>query len=366
MQQQIFGSNMTALTLKTEPPLVTLLGAGVRRNGRWLVRGVDFSVRRGEIVTLIGPNGSGKSTSAKMAIGVLSPDEGRVERQPGFRVGYVPQKLAVDWTMPLTVKRLMTLTMRLSDKEIAAVLDSVGIGHLAGAEVQHLSGGEFQRALLARAIARKPDLLVLDEPVQGVDFAGEIALYDLITSIRNSAGCGILLISHDLHVVMAETDTVICLNGHVCCRGTPAAVSRSPEYMRLFGAAAGRTLAVYSHHHDHTHLPDGRVRHDDGTITDHCHAGDGHHHDHGENAHAHAPTQHAGGVPHDHAGRDHLGHDHSHGPGDGKDGHGPPTHDAAHNHASHSHAGHSHASHDHVHAEHPTPKAVTAAETRDV
>lgn len=314
MQQQISGSDMTASTLKTEPPLVTLLGAGVRRNGRWLVRGVDFSVRRGEIVTLIGPNGSGKSTSAKMAIGVLSPDEGRVERQPGFSVGYVPQKLAVDWTMPLTVKRLMTLTMRLSDKEIAAVLDSVGIGHLAGAEVQHLSGGEFQRALLARAIARKPDLLVLDEPVQGVDFAGEIALYDLITSIRNSAGCGILLISHDLHVVMAETDTVICLNGHVCCRGTPAAVSRSPEYMRLFGAAAGRTLAVYSHHHDHTHLPDGRVRHEDGTITDHCHAGDGHHHDHvhGPEAHGHEGHGHEGDVhAHGHAAGGNHGHHHA-------------------------------------------------------
>ena len=357
MQQQISGSDMTALTLKTEPPLVTLLGAGVRRNGRWLVRGVDFSVRRGEIVTLIGPNGSGKSTSAKMAIGVLSPDEGRVERQPGFRVGYVPQKLTVDWTMPLTVKRLMTLTMRLSDKEIDAVLGSVGIGHLAGAEVQHLSGGEFQRALLARAIARKPDLLVLDEPVQGVDFAGEIALYDLITSIRNSAGCGILLISHDLHVVMAETDTVICLNGHVCCRGTPAAVSRSPEYMRLFGAAAGRTLAVYSHHHDHTHLPDGRVRHEDGTVTDHCHAGDGHHHDHGDGDQVHAQAEPAGHVSHDHA-----GHDHSHGPGDMKDVHGP----AAHDHASHDHAAHDHAAHDQAHGQGPMPKAVTAAEKRDV
>ncbi len=286
----------------TEPALVTLSNAGIRRNGRWLVRGVDFSVRRGEIVTLIGPNGSGKSTSAKMAIGVLNPDEGNVVRQPGFRVGYVPQKLSVDWTMPLTVKRLMTLTVRLTNEEIAAALESVGIGHLAGAEVQHLSGGEFQRALLARAIARKPDLLVLDEPVQGVDFSGEIALYDLITSIRNATGCGILLISHDLHVVMAETDTVICLNGHVCCRGTPAAVSRSPEYMRLFGATAGRTLAVYSHDHDHTHLPDGRVRHGDGTITDHCHPDDGHHHVH-DHGHRH---------DHHHHGDDHAHDDHHH------------------------------------------------------
>ncbi|MCL6708043.1 metal ABC transporter ATP-binding protein [Pseudomonas sp. R2.Fl] len=283
---------MTRFEASRKTPLVTLENAGIRRDGRWLVRGVDFSVSPGEIVTLIGPNGSGKSTSAKMAIGVLKPDEGRVERHRPFTVGYVPQKLAIDWTMPLTVRRLMTLTGKLSPAGIAASLEAVGIAHLADAEVQNLSGGEFQRALLARAIARKPDLLVLDEPVQGVDFAGEIALYDLITSIRDTTGCGILLISHDLHVVMASTDTVICLNGHICCRGTPEAVSRSPEYQALFGASAGRTLAVYNHHHDHTHLPDGKVLHADGSVTDHCHPDDGHHHDHGDHKHHH----------HDHAG----------------------------------------------------------------
>ncbi|MBN7805277.1 zinc ABC transporter ATP-binding protein ZnuC [Agrobacterium rosae] len=264
---------------RSDDNLVSLSNAGVQRNGRWLVRGVEFSVRRGEIVTLIGPNGSGKSTSAKMATGVLKPDEGSVSRISGLKVGYVPQKLSVDWTMPLTVYRLMTLTGQLPPREIDAALNATGIAHLAKAEVQHLSGGEFQRALLARAIARKPDLLVLDEPVQGVDFSGEIALYDLIKNIRNSTGCGILLISHDLHIVMAETDTVICLNGHICCRGTPQAVSQSPEYMRLFGGAAAKGLAIYSHQHDHTHLPDGRVQHADGSVTDHCHPEDGHHHD---------------------------------------------------------------------------------------
>lgn len=278
-------------------PLVSLNNVGIRRNGRWLVRGVDFSVSPGEIVTLIGPNGSGKSTSAKAAIGVLKPDEGRVERRSGLKVGYVPQKLAVDWTLPLTVRRLMTLTGPLADNEMMAALEAAGMAHMLNAEVQHLSGGEFQRALMARAIARKPDLLVLDEPVQGVDFSGEIALYDLIKQIRNTTGCGILLISHDLHVVMAETDTVICLNGHVCCRGTPQAVSQSPEYVRLFGSRAAQTLAVYSHHHDHTHLPDGRVQHADGSVTDHCHPEDGHHHDHDHS--------------HDH-GHDHDGHDHHH------------------------------------------------------
>ncbi|MDR9760661.1 metal ABC transporter ATP-binding protein [Rhizobium redzepovicii] len=280
-------------------PLVSLENVGVLRNGRWLVRGVEFSVSRGEIVTLIGPNGSGKSTSAKAAIGVLKPNEGRVKRLAGLKVGYVPQKLAIDWTLPLSVRRLMTLTGPLPERDMRAALEAAGIDHMLDAEVQHLSGGEFQRALMARAIARKPDLLVLDEPVQGVDFSGEIALYDLIKAIRNASGCGILLISHDLHVVMAETDTVICLNGHVCCRGTPEAVSRSPEYVRLFGSRAAQTLAVYSHHHDHTHLPDGRVQHADGSVTDHCHPDDGHHaHDHG---HDHA---------HDHDG--HHGHEHSH------------------------------------------------------
>lgn len=279
--------------------LVALSGVGVRRKGRWLVRGVEFSIAPGEIVTLIGPNGSGKSTTAKAAIGVMKPDEGRVARKPDLRVGYVPQKLSIDWTMPLTVDRLMTLTGPLKGREIDAALDATGIRHLARAEVQHLSGGEFQRALLARAIARKPDLLVLDEPVQGVDFSGEIALYELIMRIRDTTGCGILLISHDLHVVMAGTDTVICLNGHVCCRGTPHAVSASPEYFNLFGPTAARALAVYTHDHDHVHLPDGRVRHADGSITSHCYPEDGHHrHDH-DHDHDH-------GHSHDHA---HAGED---------------------------------------------------------
>ncbi|RFB91550.1 zinc ABC transporter ATP-binding protein [Rhizobium leguminosarum bv. trifolii] len=292
-------------------PLVSLENVGVLRNGRWLVRGVEFSVSRGEIVTLIGPNGSGKSTSAKAAIGVLTPNEGRVERLAGLKVGYVPQKLAIDWTLPLSVRRLMTLTGPLPERDMRAALEAAGIDHMLNAEVQHLSGGEFQRALMARAIARKPDLLVLDEPVQGVDFSGEIALYDLIKSIRNASGCGILLISHDLHVVMAETDTVICLNGHVCCRGTPEAVSRSPEYVRLFGSRAAQTLAVYSHHHDHTHLPDGRVQHADGTVTDHCQPAHGPDRDHELDGH-HAHDGHAHDHAHAHDHDDHHGDEHPH------------------------------------------------------
>lgn len=247
---------------------------GVRGTGRWLVEHVDLSVHRGEIVTLIGPNGSGKSTTAKVVTGVLKPDVGTVTRNEGLRIGYLPQKLNIDWTLPLSVERLMNLTGQYDRSTVERVLDSVGAAHLRTASVQSLSGGEFQRVLMARAIIGKPDLLVLDEPVQGVDFAGEVALYDLIGQIRDEVNCGILLISHDLHVVMAATDTVICLNGHICCQGTPERVLESPEYQNLFGPRAAQTLAVYNHHHDHTHLADGSVR---------AHE---HHHDHGDQSHA--------------------------------------------------------------------------------
>ncbi len=267
-------------------PLVRLRDVGVRRSGRWLTRHVDLDVRPGEIVTLIGPNGSGKTTTAKVAAGILTADEGRIEGRRGMRIGYVPQRIQIDWTLPMTVRRLMTLTGRYGRGEVDAALEAVGVADLADAEVQSLSGGEFQRALLARAMVRRPDLLILDEPVQGVDFTGEVTLYALIKRIRDETGCGILLISHDLHVVMAETDTVVCLNGHVCCRGTPQSVAENPEYQRLFGGRAAGALAVYRHQHDHTHLPDGRIRHADGSITD----GHAHHHEH---LHQHDHRDHA-------------------------------------------------------------------------
>lgn len=264
--------------IKNTDPLFKLDNAGIHQSGRWLVRGVSFSLEPGEIVTLIGPNGSGKSTTAKMALGIIKPNEGQITRRSELCVAYVPQKLSVDWTLPLTVRRFMSLTGHISETEASDAMAATGVSHLASESVRTLSGGEFQRVMLARAIARKPDLLVLDEPVQGVDFSGEILLYDLIKRIRDELGCGILLISHDLHVVMATTDRVVCLNGHVCCSGTPTVVASTPEYKALFGARAASTLAVYEHHHDHTHLSDGRVQHGDGSITDHCHPGDGHHH----------------------------------------------------------------------------------------
>ena len=264
--------------LQQTDALVRLSDTGIERGGRWLVRGVDLTVRAGEIVTLIGPNGSGKSTTAKLALGVLKPSEGRVQQRANLKSAYVPQKVSIDWTLPLRVDAMMTLTQSLTADELTTALSKTGAKHLLKREVRHLSGGEFQRVMLARAIARKPDLLVLDEPVQGVDFAGEIALYDLIKTLRDETGCGILMISHDLHMVMSATDHVICLNGHVCCHGTPETVATSDAYKQLFGDRAG-ALALYQHRHDHTHMPDGRVQHSDGSVTDYCHPGDGHHHD---------------------------------------------------------------------------------------
>ena len=240
--------------------LTSLENTGIFRSGRWLVRGVSMSVSAGEIVTLIGPNGSGKSTTAKMALGVLDADEGTVKRASDLRASYVPQKLSINWTLPLSVKRFLRLTNRASEAQMAEALAATEICHLADAQMSNLSGGEFQRVLIARALLRAPNFMVLDEPVQGVDFNGEIALYRLIEDIRNKLNCGILLISHDLHMVMSSTDRVICLNGHVCCSGTPSSVASSAEFRTLFGDHAASALALYEHRHNHEHLLDGRVR----------------------------------------------------------------------------------------------------------
>jgi len=244
---------------ETGTPLVEAQGLSVFRNGRWLIRDVDLAVARGEIVTLIGPNGGGKSTTAKAILGLMKADRGSVWRARALRIGYVPQQLSIDWTFPLSVRRLMTLTAPQPGAAIRDALAEVEIAHLIDAPVQSLSGGEFQRALLARAIIREPDLLVLDEPVRGIDFNGEIAMYDLIAQVRGRLNCGVLLISHDLHVVMAESDTVLCLNQHVCCSGTPEHVAAHSSYRQLLGPRASETLAIYRHHHDHAHAPDGTV-----------------------------------------------------------------------------------------------------------
>ena len=233
--------------------VAVLQGIVIRARGRAILDKVDLTIERGEIVTLIGPNGSGKTTLARVLLGLIEPDRGTVWRAPDIVIGYLPQRISLDGSLPLTVNRFLRLTARCRDKNIAQALDEVGTAHLGDSDIGALSGGELQRVMLARALLREPDLLVLDEPAQGVDFTGQIALYDLIGKIRQRHGCGILTISHDLHLVMAATDRVLCLNHHICCSGEPEAVRRNPEYLALFGPAASAGLAVYAHHHDHDH-----------------------------------------------------------------------------------------------------------------
>ncbi len=239
--------------------LVKLKNVGYHQNNKWLVKGVSLEVEKGKIVTLIGPNGSGKSTTAKIALGIYKKIDGEVEKYTN-KVGYVPQKVSIDWTLPLRVSDFMVLTENLKEDAIDEALSLTGVVHLKHKNLGNLSGGEFQRVLLARAISKKPDLLVLDEPVQGVDFTGEIALYELIKKISEELNCGILLISHDLHTVMSATDHVVCLNGHVCCSGSPSDVAKNNEYKALFGEQAAQTLSIYEHKHDHVHSHKGEIK----------------------------------------------------------------------------------------------------------
>ena len=240
--------------------LVKLENAGVQRISKWLVKGISFEISQGQIVTLIGPNGSGKTTTAKMILNIMNEDEGQITRNTD-KMAYVPQKINIDWTMPLRVIDFMKITNNLNNNQVIESLTTTGVDKLLYNQIHNLSGGEFQRVLIARAIAKKPDLLVLDEPVQGVDYNGEIALYNLIKKISINLNCGILLISHDMHFVMSTTDHVVCLNGHICCSGTPSSVVKNPEYIKLFGEHNSETLSYYQHHHDHSHDNDGSVSH---------------------------------------------------------------------------------------------------------
>ncbi len=239
--------------------LVEVKGVAMDFAGNAVLTDVDLTVDDGQIVTLIGPNGSGKSTLVRIVLGLLKPSRGQVSVRPGTRIGYMPQRLAVENTLPLTVARFLRLGGPADSNQIAAALDEVGAGRLTQSPVQDISGGELQRILLARALLRSPGLLVLDEPVQGVDVTGQGKLFGLITRIRERRGCGVLMVSHDLHLVMASTDTVVCLNHHVCCTGRPETVTRDPAYLELFGPLAERGLAVYTHDHDHHHDHHGDV-----------------------------------------------------------------------------------------------------------
>lgn len=238
--------------------LLQLDDVGLVRDGRHILSSIRLSIERGEIVTLIGPNGSGKSSLVKIAVGLLKPSTGARRLAKGLHIGYMPQALRLDKSLPLTVRHFLQLAKtRPSPIELLIVLNEVGAEPLLEKSVHSLSGGEWQRVLLARALLQKPDLLVLDEPMQGVDLTGQEELYTLMAQLPKKYNCGVLMVSHDLHLVMAATDKVICLNGHICCEGHPESVSNHPEYLRLFGLQGSKGLAVYSHHHDHRHDANG-------------------------------------------------------------------------------------------------------------
>ena len=239
--------------------LVEVEAVSMRLGDHLALDHVDLDVRAGEIVSLIGPNGAGKSTLVKLVIGILQPTAGSIRRRPGLTFSYVPQRLQIDPTLPLSVDRFLDLPERHQRPQKTEALVRVGAGGLEKRAMQALSGGEFQRVLLARALLRDPDLLVLDEPAQGVDYLGQAEFFRLIDQIRRERGCGVLIVSHDLHLVMAATDRVVCLNRHVCCSGTPETMGADPAYRALFGPKAADALAIYRHHHDHQHCLSGDV-----------------------------------------------------------------------------------------------------------
>ncbi|WP_050931514.1 metal ABC transporter ATP-binding protein [Aestuariivita boseongensis] len=245
--------------------LITATGLTVKVGDVTALTGVNFAIRPGEIVTIVGPNGSGKSTLLRALIGAVKPAKGMVERKPGLRIGYVPQKLAIDATLPLTVRRFLNLPHRRAASDIDTALREADVAGLADRQMSALSGGQFQRVLLARALMDRPELLILDEATQGLDQPGSAAFYQKIADLRDSLNCAVLMVSHELHVVMSASDRVICLNGHVCCEGAPDIVASAPEYRALFGTGTGGALALYRHEHTHSH--------------DHTHD-HGHNHDH--------------------------------------------------------------------------------------
>jgi zinc transport system ATP-binding protein len=247
------------MTGSGQPPAASLSGAVLNRNDRLVLDHVDLTVGRGEIVTVIGPNGAGKSTLLRAILGLEKLDAGTLRLAPGLTLAYLPQRYHLDPALPLSVRRILTLTHAPTEERLHAMLEELNIGRLLDTSALRLSGGELQRVMLARALLREPDLLVLDEPTQNVDAAGALEIYQIIARQRARTGCSVLLVSHDLNVVMAATDRVYCLNGHICCSGKPTDVSRDRAFVALFGEAAGQTLAPYTHHHDHVHGPDGAV-----------------------------------------------------------------------------------------------------------
>ena len=233
--------------------LISTHNLTLRLNGQMVLDDVNIAIEAGEIVTIVGPNGSGKSSLLRVLIGALKPTSGSVTRAPELRIGYVPQKLQIDATLPLTVRGFLNLPRRKTGAVVATALTQAGVTDLARKQMADLSGGQFQRVLLARALLDKPDILILDEATQGLDQPGSAAFYRQIEDVRSEMGCAVLMVSHDLHVVMAASDRVLCLNGHVCCEGTPEIVADAPEYRALFGTGTQGALALYRHEHTHSH-----------------------------------------------------------------------------------------------------------------
>ncbi len=232
---------------------ITAENLTIKQGQKLILENINLSIDDGEIVTVVGPNGSGKSTLMKALIGAIAPHKGSITCQPGTTIGYVPQSLNIDATMPLNVNRFLNLPRARTGEATKSALARVGLEGLGTRQITALSGGQLQRVLLARALMRKPQLLILDEPTSGLDQPGIADFYALIASVRTELGCAILMVSHDLHVVMSASDRVICLNGHVCCQGTPEIVTAAPEYQELFGDGTKGTLALYRHEHDHHH-----------------------------------------------------------------------------------------------------------------
>ena len=233
--------------------LVEIDNLDIRLGGNTVLHDVEMRVESGEIITIVGPNGSGKTTLLKAIIGAIKPSAGLIKKSSGLRIGYVPQRLHIDKTLPITVRRFLSLPRSVPDSVAQDALTTAGVKDLGRQQMTELSGGQFQRVLLARALLGRPQLLLLDEATQGLDQPGSAAFYRQIETVRQHLGCAVLMVSHELHVVMAASDRVICLNGHICCHGAPGQVATAPEYRALFGSGSQGALALYQHEHTHSH-----------------------------------------------------------------------------------------------------------------